>query len=329
VRRYVIYGLLGLLVVVLLNDFQTASDEQTLAAIPTLVRVITATPGPIPNTPLPTVGIVPTQPPTEVAVLAPPADAPNSLNGLALDSIIVMPDSVKAHIREIYALGQSLGNNPHAFSKLGDSTIEAPYFLSRFDGGDYKLGDYAYLQAVIDYYAGSFARNSVAIRRGLHTWSVLDPMWAPKPICDPGEHMLACEFRLNKPSVVLIHLGSNDAGIPDSTDKHLREIIDYTLSMGVIPILATKADRAEGPGNINNNIIRQIASDYNLPLWDYDTVAGTLPGRGLTVDNVHMTSFYAHDYSQPEAFQRGQSVQNLTALIALDRVWRTLSETEN
>jgi hypothetical protein len=34
-----------------------------------------------------------------------------------------------------------------------------------------------------------------------------------------------------------------------------------------------------------------------------------------------MTTFYAHDYTRPEAFQRGHSVHNLTALIVLDRIW--------
>jgi hypothetical protein len=56
-------------------------------------------------------------------------------------------------------------------------------------------------------------------------------------------------------------------------------------------------------------------------LWDFDLVAQTLPGRGLDADGVHMTTFYAHDYTLPEAFQRGHSVHNLTALIVLNRIW--------
>ncbi len=33
-----------------------------------------------------------------------------------------------------------------------------------------------------------------------------------------------------------------------------------------------------------------------------------------------MTTFYAHDYTLPEAFQRGHSAHNLTALIVLARI---------
>jgi hypothetical protein len=252
-------------------------------------------------------------------VFGPP---PASINGLAFESVIVLPDTVRENIRAIYAQGQALGNNPRAFSKLGDSTIEHPFFLGRFDDGPYNLGAFGYLKGAIDYFSGSFRRESVAVRRGLHTWSVLDPMWAPKPACNPGEHMLACEFRLNRPSVLFIRLGTNDAGIPKTTDENLREIIEYAIGSGVIPVLGTKADRHEGAGNINNTIIRQVAADYQIPLWDFDLIAQTMPGRGLDQDGVHLTTFYAHDYTRPEALQRGYGVYNLTALMMLDMIWR-------
>lgn len=251
---------------------------------------------------------------------APPA----AINGIAFEMIIVLPEETRQHVRQIYVQGQGMGNNPRAFSMLGDSTIEQPYFLGRFDEGPYNLGQYNYLKPVIDYFTGSFGRQSVAVRRGLHTWSVLDPMWSPKPTCQPGEHMLACEFRLNRPSILFVRLGTNDAGIPDSTDDNLREIVEYALASGVIPVLGTKADRHEGPGNINNDIMRRIAADYHIPLWDFDLIAQTLPQRGLAQDGVHLTTFYAHDYTQPEALQRGYGVYNLTALMMLDMLWREM-----
>ncbi|MBZ0303801.1 MAG: LysM peptidoglycan-binding domain-containing protein [Anaerolineae bacterium] len=253
----------------------------------------------------------------------------STINGLPFDSFIILPDGVKQHIRAIYAQGQALGNNPRAFTMLGDSTIEYPYFLARFDEGPYNLGAYAYLQPVIDYFAGSFAHQSVAIRRGLHTWSVLDPMWAPKPACQTGENMLACEFRLQHPSLLFIRLGSNDAGIPETTDKDFRQIVQFAIDQGVIPIIGTKADRHEDANNTNNNIMRQVAADYQIPLMDFDVVAQTAPGRGLDQDNVHMTTFYAHDYTDPTAFQRGHSLHNLTALTMLDQIWHVLEGTES
>jgi hypothetical protein len=254
-----------------------------------------------------------------------PAPSSTNVNGIPIDTIVVMPQGVIDHVRNLFSIGQSLGRNPRAFSKLGDSTIENPHFLTRFDGGPYNLGAYTYLQASITFYAGSFGRQGEAVHRGLHTWSVLDPMWATSPNCHPGENMLACELRVQNSSVVIIHLGSNDAGIPESTERNFREIVEYCMNIGVIPILGTKADRHEG-SNINNEIIRRVAFDYNLPLWDFDTVAATLPGKGLDQDGTHMTAFFAHDWSSPVAFERGYGLMNLTALMALDKVWRAVME---
>jgi hypothetical protein len=247
----------------------------------------------------------------------------DSLNGVPLNLIIVLPEAVQHNIRAIFANGQALGRNPRAFSKLGDSIIENPHFLARFDGGTYNLGEYAYLQPVINYYAGSLGRQGVAVRRGLHTWSVLDPMFAGGE-CQAGENMLACEIRLHNPSLLFIRLGTNDVGVPDSFEGNLRQIVEYCLANGVIPILGTKADRFRDPADNNNTIIRQTAAFYNVPLWDFDRIAQTLPGNGMDQDNVHLTTFYAHDYTSPVALQRGHGVNNLTALIMLDAVLRVI-----
>jgi LysM repeat protein len=242
---------------------------------------------------------------------------PATLNGIPIDQIVVMPPNVLENSRAIYAKGQELGRNPRAFAKVGDSTIETDHFLSRFDEGPYNLGDYAYLQRVIDFFPGSFNRDSAAVRIGLHSWTVFDPVWADKAVCQPNETVIACEFRLHNPSIVLIRLGSNDVGAPGLYDESMRQIVEYAIDNGVIPIIGTKADRNEG-SNQNNDIIRQITADYQIPLWEFDPVAGTLPGRGLDVDNVHMNTFYSHDYTDPTAFTRGHAMHNLTALMALD-----------
>lgn len=251
---------------------------------------------------------------------------PKDVNGVQVDRFVVMPYSVKENIRLIYARGQALGNNPRAFSKIGDSTIENPYFLTRFDGGPYKLGDYAYLQFVINHFTGSFGRQSMAVRIGLHSWSALNAMWADKTKCKPNETPVGCEFRLHQPSIVFIRLGANDANAPKLFKEDMQKLVEYCVQSGVIPILSTKADRFKDPENIFNNAIRELAGENYVPLWDFDLVAETLPGRGLGEDNVHMTSFYSHDYTSPEAFQRGHGVHNLTALIVLDKVWQEITQ---
>lgn len=289
--------------------------------------VIPAGQGILPTAALPSqqvAAVLPTLPPTIVAVqptlpyMLPP---PMTLNGILLDQIIVLPELTRQNVANIFMIGQALGRNPRAFSKLGDSIIENPHFLVRFDGGPYNLGEYAYLQPVVDYYAGSFSRQGVAVRRGLHSWSVFDPMFATSG-CAPGEHMVACEFRQNNPSVLFIRLGTNDVGVPGSFDRNLRQLVEYCITNGVIPVLGTKADRFRDPADTNNGLIRQIAADYRVPLWDFDRIAQTLPNRGLDRDGVHLTTFFAHDYTQPNALQRGHGVNNLTALMMLDAIVR-------
>jgi LysM repeat protein len=295
-------------------DPATPTPTATLTPTPTATPTPTRTPTPVPATRTPDPNAPPAPPP------------PPDVNGIPIDQFVIMPPAVQEHMRQIFAAGQALGRNPQAFSKVGDSTIENPHFLARFDSGPYNLGDYAYLQDIVDYYVGSFGRDSIAVHRGLHSWTALNPQWADKVQCEPNEGPLPCEIRLHNPSVALIRLGSNDVGTPDLFKRSMQQIIDYCIQSGVIPVIGTKADRHEGEGNINNNILRDLAAANNLPLWDFDLVAATLPNHGLAPgDDTHMSFFYAHDYTLPEAFTRGHAVHNLTALIVLDRIRQVLS----
>lgn len=256
--------------------------------------------------------------------LSPPLTAtlpitPTTINGIPFKEIVVISPETWANIRAIYAHGQALGRDPHAFSKIGDSTIDAEHFLSRFATGPYNLGEYAFLQPTVDYFSASLARQGMAVQIGLHSWNALDPFWADKTICEPAETVIACEFRLHNPSLVLIRLGANDVGVPENFARNMRDIVTYAIAQGVIPVLGTKADRAEG-SNENNEIIRQIAEEYHLPLWDFDRVAATLPQRGLDEDGIHLLAYMAHDYTQPVAFERGHALHNLTALLVLDTI---------
>lgn len=273
-------------------------------------RPQTVTSSPIPS---PTRTAFPTRLPT--ATLTPLA-----VNGVPLEQFIILPPAAIARSQEIFAQGQSRGRNPNAFSKLGDSTVLNPQLLGLFDNPNrYTLGQFSYLQPTITHFAGSFARYGVAARHGLHSWSVFDPLWANKEWCETGEHLLACEIRLNNPTLIIIRLGSNDAGVPAGFAKNVRDVVEYCQAVGVIPLLATKADRFEGD-NSNNEIIRQIATDYAVPLWDFDRVADTLPNRGLAEDQVHLATVTYHDYTVPETFTSGHSMQDLTGLMVLDAI---------
>jgi hypothetical protein len=165
----------------------------------------------------------------------------------------------------------------------------------------------------------------VGVLRGLHSWTVFDPLWASDPGCRPKEGPLACEIRLHNPSILLVRLGSNDVGRPDLFTKNMQALIEYCLEQGVIPVIGTKADRNEGD-NSNNEILRQLAQENDLPLWDFDRVAQTLPANGMRADGVHLSFFNAQDYTLPEALETGYGVNNLTALMTLYELLRVLSE---
>lgn len=299
----------------------TSTPEPQLATPDRLPATTLVSASPDPATEVPIHTTVPaTGEPSQTSL--PPL--PATVNGVPFAEIAILPAGTRRNIRAIFRSGQILGNNPRAFSKVGDSTIENPFFLARFDEGPYNLGEFARLQGVIDYYAGSFGRQGMSVKRGLHSWTVMDPAWADKRQCQANEGPMACEFRLHRPSIVLIRLGSNDAGAPAYFEQNVRQIVAHSVENGVIPVLGTKADRIEGSGNVNNEILRRIAADFEVPLWDFDRVAGTMPGRGLDVDNVHLTTFYAHDYTSPLAMQRGHAMHNLTALVVLDAIWNEL-----
>jgi hypothetical protein len=248
------------------------------------------------------------------------------VNGVSADRFVLISAGVRKNIQAIYAQGQALRNNPRAFSKIGDSNMENPYFLAPFDGQAYRLGSYAYLQPVIDQFAGSFGRQSKAVRKGFHSWSVLDAKLADQAECRPDETPLACELRLNKPSLALIRLGTNDAGYPGLLRQKLQTIVDVCARQGVIPILGTKADRVDGPDDVNNGVVRQLALQNAIPLWDFDLIAQTMPGSGLGPDHIHLTILHPLDYTLPQAFQHGHSADNLAALIVLQRVWQAAAQ---
>ncbi len=300
-------------------------EPEAEITIPTPTSETASAPGSEPDV-IPTA--TPVLPPTNTPepTSTPTPTGPQDINGVPLTQIAPMSPLIARTVRDVFETGQTLGRNPNAFSKLGDSTILNPHFMGPFDDGEYNLDGFSEMQPTLDWYAGSFARHGVAARHGLHSWTVFDPLWADKEWCEPNEDILMCEIRLNNPSVLFVRLGSNDAGAPSGFRYNVREVIETSMAQGVIPILGTKADRFEGD-NTNNDIIRELAAEYNVPLWDFDLVAGTIEGRGLDSDNVHLIiDELPHDYTQPEAFQRGHAMQDLTALLALDRVRQIIQQ---
>lgn len=234
-----------------------------------------------------------------------------------------MSPEVQDNVRRIFAHGQELGRNRHAFSKVGDSISLTSHYFARFDQKNYNLGIYNGLQPAIDYYKDSFERFGMAARIGLHAWIAFRPGVADPAQCKPDEHMVQCEIRLHNPSVLLIRLGTNDTAAGDAYERAIRFAIDYSIINGIIPVLITKSDRFEGD-NRHNETLRRLAVEYAVPLWDFDVVAGSLPDRGLGGDNVHLTMYGLDDFSDPATLTFGYPLSDLTGLMMLDAIRRTV-----
>ena len=232
----------------------------------------------------------------------------------------------------IYAEGIAKGNNPHTFIKVGDCMTYNPYFLHPLGQGDYDLGEYQDLQPVLDYFVegelNSFDRLSQAAAGGFNTASVIDSLWANPEFCQAGETPLSCEVRAMQPSIALIMFGTNDVFYLDeaSFDYFLRSIVVETIRDGILPIMSTFPQRPEFPEKsvLYNQIVVQIAQDYDVPLINLWLALEPLPNKGLGDDHLHLSYPIGEpgDFSDPANLQTGYVMRNLVTLQSLDAVWR-------
>jgi GDSL-like Lipase/Acylhydrolase family len=249
------------------------------------------------------------------------------------------PESIVEHVRQIFSRGQILGNRSNVFSKIGDSISVSRNFLAPFGLGDYNLGEYEELQAVIDYYSvanayqgNSFTNISLAATEGWAAWGVLNPTLADTTQCKLGESPLLCEYRLVRPSVALIMYGTNDVGYRSEADYYadLTEIVSMSIENGVVPIISTFPNRPDQADRVPrfNEIVRQVAEENLIPLMDFYSATVNLPNYGLTFDNLHpsapsSTLGGAGSFS-PTSLQYGYTVRNLLALEALSALMDAL-----
>jgi hypothetical protein len=229
---------------------------------------------------------------------------------------------VSQTVREVYQRGQLSGNNARAFSKIGDGEISAEWFFTAFDLGEgyYDLGPYQDLRSVIEHFGGSFGRIGMAARRGFNTQRILDPSLRDVSVCESHESPLTCELRLHRPAFAILSLGTNQVWKPEEFEAGMRQILDILLSQNVVPILSTKGDNLEGDHRINRTIAC-LAREHEIPLWNFWSAIQPLPNHGLQPDLEHLT-YGITDFSDESAMQSAWTVRNLTALQALDAVWR-------
>jgi hypothetical protein len=216
---------------------------------------------------------------------------------------------------EVYRTGLELGNDPHAFSKVGDCQNIPDAFLGVYDNpARYALHpDYAYLQETIDWFGGYFARDSMAVEGGFNFPAVFSPLRADSQLCEPGETPLECEFRIARPSFMFISMEFWYRGrTAENYAEYLRQTVEFALARGVVPILATKADNIEGDHSLNLATAR-LATEYHIPLWNFWLAVQALPFHGIDWDR------------DPQGFHISYEAWNwrsFTALQTLDRLWR-------
>jgi hypothetical protein len=226
--------------------------------------------------------------------------------------------AVTATFLSTYRKGLALGSDPHAFSKIGDCQSVVAAFLGVYDQpGVYGLPKgQEYLQDTIDWFNGSWSRESQAVRGGFNVASVLSAFLADPAQCKAGETPLDCEFRQHTPSIVLISMETGFEGRTAAVyEKYMRKIIEYALAHGAAPILATKADDFEGDQSINLTTAR-LAVEYDLPMWNFWLAVQPLPDHGM--DSTRNDKFHI----SVEAW----NVRSYTALEVLDAMRKAVNE---
>ncbi len=298
----------------------TESAAETASAVPTVTPTEAI---------LPTATAEPTAVPTEIPTPEPsPTAQPDPADWQQWPEL---PEFIAPEIKAMYFEGITEGNDPNRFSKVGDSNTVMPSFLGCFDSGKdtgYALGSYEYLQETIDRFQWSFSRYSRAAKNGATAYEMDIYHWYDDDICWPYESALNCEYRLYTPSIAFIGFGTNDAllGI-EMYEEHLRSLVEKTLTRKIVPILFTKADDLEGDGSFNR-VTAKIAQEFRVPLWNLWAPMSKLPNNGLREGDVHPTFSDTSlcNFAGDDLEHYGWTVRNLSALKALDRVWRLLND---
>lgn len=248
----------------------TSAASQPVVLEPTATLAAVAT-----DTPLPTE--IPTPDHTPTPDLRPlPADWRNWP---------VVP-ALSPWLADVYARGLEAGNNPQNFSVAGDCQNIPNAFMGLYDDPEryYFTDADASLQETVDYFAGNWSRDGLAVDGGFNFPAIFTPLRADPQLCENDENPLACEIRTHRPAFMIISMEFVYEGrTAENYERYLREAVDYVLAQNVIPILITKADNVEG-GHTINLATAQVAYDYDIPLINWWRAAQSLPNHGLDLD---------------------------------------------
>ena len=260
--------------------------------------------------------------PATIALPSPrPSLTPDpSIPSLDLDAWKDQPviPTVDPSISAIYEYGQRLGNDPNAFSIFGDCQTRPEEFFGVFETDEAVVARLSpELQEAVDNFRGSFTRESSTSQDGTTPGSLLWTQWHRGEYgCSFAETPVECELRVHRPSFVIIQVGTH---FESRNTEYLREIILQLMDEGVIPILATKADNREKDERINRDMW-MLASEYDLPLWNFWAAVSDLPNRGLYTRSDR--PLQGDIYLTEPALE----IHRMTGLEALNVVWRVATK---
>ncbi len=308
--------LLNLVLCVLL----TACAAQATAASPTesFPTSTVAPPVKVSNYQLPITGSSSTPKPTAILLqtLTPTVTGLPELTSVDRDAWKTLPviPAVDVSIRQVYEYGQSLGNDPHAFSIFGDCQSRPDSFFGVFETDPSLVAGLSPdLQETIENFQGSFNRESPTSQDGTTPGALLWTQWHRGEYgCSFSETPVACELRIHHPSFVIIQIGTH---FESRNTEYLRTVILQLMDAGVVPILATKADNREKDERINRDM-STLAAEYDLPLWNFWAAVSDLPNRGLYTrkDRPLQGPIYLTDDALV--------IHRMTGLESLNVVWR-------
>jgi hypothetical protein len=240
----------------------------------------------------------------------------------------------------------------HNFLKAGDTIMgNALGFPDQVSQSDFfgcvespvpmkDLGDYAWLQATIDYVRQgniggrtAFSRVSQCTRENFTSWDLL------------SMNLLPAEIAATNPSFAFVMFGSIDiltTGTfePSPRNDWLRfreygqamlDIEDTLIAAGIIPVVISMPPRAwEGGAPVVQSstyvaLTRAITQGRQTPFVDFYLPMQKLADRGLDRDGLHITQYdigttTANCVFSEEGLKHGYNLLNLYGLQALERV---------
>jgi hypothetical protein len=205
-------------------------------------------------------------------------------------------------MKALYQQGLEKGNDPHAFSIMGDCHSLPDVFLGIYDQDPEAVNLLKpALQETVFQFQGSFDRYSPTVALGATAGAILWYGWNENKegYCLEGEIPIDCELRVHKPSIAFVHIGTH---YETRNEYYLATIIEKLIANGTVPIIVTKADNLELDERVNDSLA-QLAVDYQLPVWNFWQSVQNLPNLGLNEENPMYLSDQAYEIHRQEGLE--------------------------